>query len=463
MAKPASSKKFWYITGAVVVVLVLAGIIGRQVGIIGGEPAGKEVETAKVGLKTITQLVSASGRINPETEVIISPDVSGEIIELRVVEGQNVKRGDMLLRIKPDIYQAQIDQLNATLSSQKARYEQSKVGFEQSRLNYERQKQLYEKKVISELEFLQAETNYLSEEANLKAAEFQIQNAEASLRKAQEELQQTIIRAPMDGTISKLNVEIGERVVGNMQMSGTEIMRIARLEQMEVEVRVNESDIVNVNVSDSVKIEVDAYPNRTFDGIVTEIANSANITGVSSTEQVTDYTVKIRITTLHNMPQTSNPAIAREESNEMGSMDPSPIFKPGMSASVDIMTETVLNAISVPIQAVTVRDFNKMDSKKDSTATDSDIADTEAMESSDTNNLIPREDLRKLVFVVRDGKAEIMEVTTGISDETHIHITVGLEAGDEVIIGPYRLVSRELNKGDKITVKNNRANLVAQN
>jgi HlyD family secretion protein len=462
MAKAKSSRKFWYLTGGVILIIIVTGVLLRTTGVIGGEPEGKDVETTKVGIKTITQMVSASGRINPETEVIISPDVSGEIIELRVKEGQNVKRGDLLVRIKPDIYQAQIDQLSATLLSQKARYEQSRASFEQSKFNYDRQKQLFERKLISEVEFLQSETNFRSEEANLKAAEFQIQNAEASLRKAQEELQQTIIRAPMDGTVSKLNVEIGERVVGNMQVSGTEIMRIAKLEQMEVEVRVNESDIVNVNQGDSVKIEVDAYPNRTFDGMVTEIANSANITGVSSTEQVTDYTVKIRITTMHNLPQSSGESIARQSSDETSSLTPSPIFKPGMSASVDIMTETVVDAISVPIQAVTVRDFNKI--KTDTTKT----VETKPNEASESSNqggevLIPKEDLRKIVFVVRDGKVHVVEVSTGISDETHIYITNGLEAGQEVVIGPYRLVSRELNPNDKVTVKNNRLNLVAQN
>lgn len=461
MAKAKSSRKFWYITGGVLFIIIVAGVVLRQIGVIGGEPAGKEVETTTVGIKTITQMVSASGRINPETEVIISPDVSGEIIELRVKEGQNVRRGDLLVRIKPDIYQAQIDQLSATLLSQKARYEQSRASFEQSKFNYDRQKQLFERKLISEVEFLQSETNFRSEEANLKAAEFQIQNAEAALRKAQEELQQTIIRAPMDGTVSKLNVEIGERVVGNMQVSGTEIMRIAKLEQMEVEVRVNESDIVNVNQGDSVKIEVDAYPNRTFDGMVTEIANSANITGVSSTEQVTDYTVKIRITTLHNLPQSSGESIARESSNEISSIAPTPIFKPGMSASVDIMTETVMDAISVPIQAVTVRDFNKI--KSDSTKSETPATNVASESSSQTSDvLIPKEDLRKVVFLVRDGKVEVVEVATGISDETHIHITSGLESGLEVVIGPYRLVSRELNPNDRVTVRNNRQNLVAQ-
>lgn len=449
MAKQKSSK-VWYTIGAVFILIIVTGITLRFTGVIGGESEGKEVETATVGLKTITQIVSASGRINPETEVIISPDVSGEIIELRVKEGQNVKRGDLLVRIKPELYQAQIDQLNATLLSQRARYEQNKASFEQARFNFERQKQLFERKLISEVEYLQSETSFKSEQANLKAAEFQIQNAEAALRKAKEELQQTIIRAPMDGTISKLNVELGERVVGNMQMSGTEIMRIARLEQMEVEVKVNESDIVNVNLSDSVNIEVDAYPNRTFKGMVTEIANSANITGVSSTEQVTDYTVKIRITTLHNVNQSNNEQIAREDAGELSALEPTPTFKPGMSASVDIMTKTVENVISVPIQAVTVRDMNLM--KSDSTKKESNVSENE----------IPKEDLKKIIFVVKDGKAYANEVSTGISDETHIHILNGLEVGQEIVTGSYRLVSRELKNKDKVTVKNNRTNAVAQ-
>jgi len=456
MATDMKSKKFWYWTGGSLGVILLLGLIARFTGIIGGQPDGKEVETAKVALKTITQVVSASGRINPEIEVVISPDVSGEIIELRVTEGQNVKKGDLLVRIKPELYQAQIDQLNATLQSQRARYEQIKASFEQSKYNYDRQKQLFDKKLISDQEFLQIQTSYKSEEANLKSAQFQIQNADAALRKAREELQQTIIRAPMDGTVSKLNVELGERVVGNMQMTGTEIMRIARLEQMEVEVKVNESDIVNVTLNDSVKIEVDAYPNRTFSGLVTEIANSANITGVSTTEQVTDYTVKIRITTLHNVAQSNKDGITRVGADEKSKLEPTPVFKPGMSASVDIMTETVQNVVAIPIQAVTVRDFNKIKQEEQGAKGKKAEDQTDPQKVAQEESLIPKEDLRKVVFLFKDGKVDLAEVATGISDDTHVYITSGLSVGQDVVIGPYRLVSRELKKGDAVKVKTNR-------
>ncbi|MGF1670293.1 MAG: efflux RND transporter periplasmic adaptor subunit, partial [Balneolaceae bacterium] len=395
-----------------------------------------KVETAKAEIRTITQIVSASGRIQPEVEVIIRPDVSGEIIELTVNEGDFVQKGDLLLRIKPDIYLARIDELNAALLTQKSRMEQARAQMLQAEVEYLKNKKLFETNNISELEFLQAENNYKAQQANLKATEYQIESAQAQLRRAEEELQQTVIRAPQDGTISSLTVERGERVLGNTQTAGTEMLRIARMNQMEVVVDVNENDIVNVSENDTSIIEVDAYPNRSFEGIVTEIANSAIITGSGSAEQVTNYKVKVRITTPHNLNMTGN-KLAEEPAPELVQNEPGPNFKPGMSATVDIKTKTAYNVVSVPIQAVTVRDVSELKSSEN----DSSIADSPA-----------KEDLRRVVFKVVDGIARIQEVETGISDNTHIQIMSGIDKDDEIVIGSYRILSRELADNDRVEV-----------
>ena len=323
------------------------------------------VETDIAKLKTITQVVSASGKIQPEVEVIIRPDVSGEIIELPVKEGDFVRRGDLLVRIKPDIYQATIDNLTAGLLTQQARKEQTRASLIQAEASFLKNKELYEREVISELDFIQTKSAYDAEKANMKAAEYQIEAAEAQLRRAQEELEQTVIRAPQDGTVTGLAVEEGERVLGNSQMAGTEMMRVSLLDMMEVLVEVNENDIVNVTLEDTTRIEVDAYPEQSFNGIVTEIANSAQITkGAGSSEQVTNYQVKVRIITPHNLISSGQQLIASVASENPGEIF-IPNFKPGMSATVDIETETAINVVSVPIQSVTVRDFSKDEVKTD--------------------------------------------------------------------------------------------------
>ena len=290
MAKKGSSAgKTLLFFGIFLIVLVGAGFGLRAAGIIGGAEEGVSVETEKAKLKTITQLVSASGKIQPEVEVIIRPDVSGEIIELAVNEGDFVRKGDLLVRLKPDIFKARIDDLNAALLTQKARLEQARASLIQAEAAHLKNKELYEKDIISELDFIQTKSNYDSQKASLKASQYQIQSAEAQLRKAEEELEQTVIRAPQDGTVTGLAVEFGERVLGNSQMAGTEMMRVSLLDKMEVLVEVNENDIVNISALDTTRIEVDAYPERRFNGIVTEIANSARITGAGSNEQVTNY------------------------------------------------------------------------------------------------------------------------------------------------------------------------------
>jgi HlyD family secretion protein len=446
--KSSSKKTLYWVLGSLSLVIAI-GLILRFTGVIGNTESGIEVETSTAKLKTITQLVSASGKVQPEIEVIIRPDVSGEIIELAVNEGDFVRQGDLLVRIKPDIYQAQIDNLNANLLTQKARLEQTKAALIRAEAAYKRDKQLFERDMISEMEFIQSKSEYESQQASLKASEYQIQSAEAQLRQAREELEQTVIRAPQDGTITSLAVEKGERVLGNAQMAGTEMMRVSVLDRMEVLVEVNENDIVNVGLADTTRIEVDAYPERRFNGVVTEIANSAQTTGAGTNEQVTNYEVKVRIVTPHNLDSRSEKMV-RNESNENPQNRFVPNFRPGMSATVDIETQTVVNVVSVPIQAVTVRDFAK-DKKSEE---ESDSAEVVLASDQGSDMVMKEEDLRKVVFVVEEGKAVRREVKTGISDNTHIQILTGVGAGDEVVIGSYRTLSNVLEKGDKVVVNN---------
>ncbi len=448
--KGASTTKIIIYFAVFVVVIVGAGLGLRAAGILGGDETGTKVETAEAKLKTITQLVSASGKIQPEVEVIIRPDVSGEIIELAVNEGDFVRRGDLLVRIKPDIYQARIDELNAALLTQKARLEQTRASMIQAEAAHLKNKELYEKDIISELDYIQTKSNFESQKASLKAAEYQIESAEAQLRRAKEELEQTVIRAPQDGTVTGLAVELGERVLGNSQMAGTEMMRVSLLDKMEVLVEVNENDIVNINQRDTTRIEVDAYPERRFNGIVTEIANSARVTGSGTTEQVTNYQVKVRIITPHNLSMAGG-ELVQTETSENPEENFVPNFKPGMSATVDIETKTVRNVVSVPIQAVTVRDFAK-DSKRKSTSDSTNTARSSS-DNIDEDLFIKKEDIRKVVFIVRNGEAVRQPVETGISDDTHTQILSGVEAGDEIVIGSYRTLSQNLKDGEKVRVE----------
>jgi len=449
----SSTKKLLFWIGGVLGVIIALGLVLRLTGVIGNSDTGKEVETAKAKLKTITQLVSASGKVQPEIEVVIRPDVSGEIIELAVKEGDFVRQGDLLVRIKPDIYQAQIDNLNAALLTQKARLEQTRASLIQAEAAFKRDKKLFDKDLISEMDYIQSKSNLDAQKASLKAAEYQIQSAEAQLRQAKEELEQTVIRAPQNGTVTGLAVEEGERVLGNSQMAGTEMMRVSLLDRMEVLVEVNENDIVNVDYADTARIEVDAYPERQFNGVVTEIANSAQVTGSGTNEQVTNYQVKVRIVTPHNLGSSPDKMVRNEASEDPEEMFV-PKFRPGMSATVDVETQTAVNVVSVPIQAVTVRDFAKDKSTEKAKKDSADII-LASTKDQDDDMFIQKEDIRKVVFVVEDGKAVRREVETGISDNSHIQILSGLKAGEEVVIGSYRTLSNLLKDGDKVKVNNN--------
>ena len=439
----SSSNRMLYAAGGLLLVLLLAGGLGWQLGWFGGGESGLQVESESVERRTITQVVTAFGRAQPEVEVTISPDVPGEIVELPVQEGDVVQEGDLLARLKAEDYRAAVERTEAGVSEAKATLSQRRADSVQARRTYERQKKLYEKGVVPESDFQDAESTYRQSVAQLEAARFRVQSARADLQDAREQLQKTRIYAPMSGTVTRLEVEEGERVVGTQQQAGTEMMRVSRLGQMELEVDVNESDVVNVASRDSATIEFDAHPDRSFQGSVTEIANSARIQNEGSQNEVTNFPVTIRV--------LDNPNAGLTTGGEGGITRPevptaearTPVIRPGMSGAVDIYTETAEDAVAVPIQAVTVRDF----------------AEVRAESSSDTaaQGNKSAEDLRRVVFVAQGDSARMVEVATGIADDTYMEITSGLEGGETVITGPYSAVSRDLEPGDKIRTGDGRS------
>ena len=425
--KSNSLLKYLLITA---VVLIVFAVIGKKAGWFGGK-AEIKVSVELPQLRTITEIVTASGKIQPETEVKISPDVSGEIVGLYVKEGDEVKEGDLLLKIKPDIYLSAVDRTTAAVNSAKANFansqaflEQIKAKFTQTKNAYGRNKILWEQETISDAEYENSLSSYDMVSAELKAAKksieaskYSIQSAEATLSEAKENLRKTTIYAPMIGTISMLNIEQGERVVGTMQMAGTEMLRIANLDRMEVKVDVNENDIVKVKLNDTAFIEVDAYLGETFKGLVTEIANSANVTGMSA-DQVTSFVVKVLL-----LKQSYKYLISKNNQNP---------FRPGMSASVDIQTNTKPNILTIPIQSVTTR----VDSV--------DVGKTKIVDVD--------EELKEVVFIVSRDSALMKTVKTGIQDNKFIEITEGLNIEDKVITAPYSAISRKLKDGSFIKV-----------
>ena len=381
--------------GVGIFILAVLLLIGSLTGVIKTETA-LMVETEKVERRTITETVSASGKIQPEVEVKISPDVSGEIVALLVKEGDRVEKGDLLIKIKPDIYKSILERSKASLNTAKANLAKSQAQLTESEARFNRNKHLYNEDAISLSEFEQIEAAYKVAALNVESSQYAVSSAEASLNEAEGNLNKTSIYAPVAGTISLLNVELGERVVGTGQMSGTELLRLADLSAMEVAVEVNENDIVRVNLNDTSIIEVDAFLGEEFTGIVTEIANSANVSGVSA-DQVTNFEVKIRILDNTN-------------------------FRPGMTASVEVQTKLVKDVISVPIQAVTTR---------------KDTAD------SDNKKV-------ECVFKYEDNKAKFTIVKTGIQNDKFIQVLQGLSDSDVVIKGPYSLVSKTLKDGAEV-------------
>ena len=391
----------------ITVLVVILAVIGKKAGWF-GKAETFEVAVEKGEKRTIVETITANGKIQPETEVKISPDVSGEIVDLFVKEGEYVEEGKLLLKIKPDTYISMRNRVRASLNSAKARLSQVEAQYVQSKLSYERNKKLWEQETISESNYESAEATYKMAEADLNAAKYSVKSAEASLKEADENLNKTSIYAPMAGTISTLLIEKGERVVGTEMMSGTELMRIADLSRMEVIVEVNENDIIRVLTGDTAIIEVDAYMDQDFKGLVTEIANSATTSGMA-TDQVTSFNVKILL--LH------------ESYQNLLEKTPNP-FRPGMSATVDIQTETKYDILTIPIQAVTTR------------------LDTIGQEQSDL--VVADKDPDVVVFKVIDDYVMSQIVETGIQDNNYIEILSGLSLEDDVVIAPYNAISRKL-------------------
>jgi HlyD family secretion protein len=386
-----------------------------------------EVAVEKAELRDIVETVSASGKIQPEMEVKISPDVSGEIIALYVKEGDKVTKGQLLVKIRPDVYESYLDRATAALNNSKANLANSEARYIQAEQAFQRNSKLHKDKVISDADFEQIKSNYMVAKADVEAARFNIKSAEASVKEAKDNLVKTTIFSPVDGTISKLNVELGERVVGTTQMTGTEMMRIANLSNMEVNVDVNENDINRLSVGDTASIEVDAFLDTKFKGIITEVANSASVVGTSA-DQVTNFTVKIRILS------ESYAHLMKDKSM------PSP-FRPGLSATVDIQTNKKAKILTIPIQAVTVRDdTSSVNGKKKYTAKKADEAE---VKKEKTDEKVVAEEF-EYVFIVEAGKAKMILVKTGIQDDQYIEILEGLQEGQEIVTAPYLAISKLL-------------------
>lgn len=410
---------------SVAVLLIVVALAGKKAGWF-GKPESIEVVVEKPQLRTLTESITANGKIQPEIEIKISSEVSGELIELNIREGDEVKKGQLLCRVKPDTYISIKERTIAAVNSSKARLSQVQAQLQQSELTFNRSKQLFDQKAISEADFENAKTTFQMAKADVQAALFNVESAEASLKEANENLNKTTIYAPVSGTISKLSVELGERVVGTAQMAGTEIMRIADLSRMETRVSVNENDIVRVKLNDTALVEVDAYPTQKFKGLVTQIANSASIAGLS-TDQVTTFEVRIFL-----LEKSYNHLLAANVKTP---------FRPGMSTAVDILTKTKENILTIPIQAVTTR------SDSLSTGAKGFVAASEA-ESQEKK---PIAKFEEIVFIAVGDSAKSVIVKTGIQNNQYIEITEGLTIDNEVVVAPFSAISRKLSDGKLIT------------
>ena len=422
---------------ALIVVVFVAIAASRQ------KETGIKVTTEKAVVKNITHLVTATGKVQPEVEVKISPEVGGELIEIPVVEGQTIKKGDLIVRIKPDLYQSQVEQQEAALASAKATSALSQAHLTKAEQDFKQSQELYGKKLVSEADFTSAKTNFDVARADFESSQAQIRRTEGSLSQARDSLAKTTINSPMDGTISSLTSEVGERVIGGGQFAGTEIMRIANLASMEVRVKVNENDIINVKIGDTTSVAVDAFPGRKFVGAVHEISSSALSTGASgsgsaslaasASDEVTNFLVRIRIS------------------------DQEKSLRPGMSATVDIETQTVANVVAIPVQSVTVRaaggktseqlQEQKAKEAKERSGNELEVS-SERQDARRTRDL-----LQRVVFVKHGDTVAMVPVETGIADNTHIEIKKGVKAGDEVVAGSYAAISRNLKDGAKVMLE----------
>lgn len=432
-----NKKLIWISVSVIAVIALLVGL--KKAGVIGKEE-GTEVTTEKVQLRTITESVNASGKVYPEIEVKVSPDISGEIVSLFVEEGDSVKKGQLLAKIYADIYTSQRDQVSASVNQVKAQYENVKANlsglktvYENTKATNERYKKLFADKIVSRSEYEQteqafrsAESNYMGAKESIKSGEAQIQGVKAQLARAEKDLARTSILAPMDGIVSSMSVKKGERVVGTAQMAGTEMMRVADMKSIEVRVDVGENDITKVKIGDTALVEVDAYNNRKFKGIVYKIANpvSSATSALSSTTEVANYKVHIRLLT------ESYQDLIKENAKFP--------FRPGMTASADIQTKSKVNVISVPLNAVTTRDKEGQGKE------------TKVSSNASSNNDEPakaEEELSEVVFVLqKDNKVKMVKVKTDIQDLNYIQVD-GVKVGDVIITGPYSIVSKSLKDG----------------
>ena len=421
--KQKKSKKKLFIFGGIgilIVALILIALLG------GSKENIIAVQTEKVAKRDITQTVTATGTINPEFKVIITPEVTGEIMKLPVEEGDMVNKGALLIQIQGKTYRAQKERADAVLQSSKATLSMRKAELDKVRAAYERVKELQVKGLASNSELETAQSNYLSSKALYEAQESAVLQSKASVKEADDRLSKTSIFAPMNGTISQLNVELGERVLGSGFSQGTNIMTVSDLNNMEATVEVDENDVILISVGDTTGIEIDAFGDRIFKGIVTKIGNTAKTAGLGTQDQVVNFEVRIKL------------------------IDIDKNLRPGMSCTAKIETETIKNVLSVPLQCVTARNESELaNGKKDKKNNNNKPLTVK----KDTKT---KSKLQEIVFVVKKGKADIAKVKTGISDDNYIQIKSGLKENQEVVTGSYRAISRELKKGSPVRVEKKR-------
>lgn len=430
MAKNGKNKKkkiiIFSALGVLLVVIIVAVIIGSS------KDELIVVQTEKVERRTITQVVEATGKIQPQTQVKINAEVSGEIIELPVEEGDVVTKGQLLVRIKPDTYIAQRDQSIANLNRAKAMLVQREADFRKVESEYKRQQELFKKGLVSEADLETIKSTFEIAKANVDAARFDVQNAQATLSRATEDLNKTAIYSPINGVVTQRISKLGERVSGSSFTQGTEIMTVSDLSIMEARVEVNENDVVLISLNDTARIDVDAYPDRLFNAIVYQIANTATTTGLGTQEEVTNFEVRLII-------QTENE-----------------VFRPGMSCSANIETETRHDVLSVPLQSVTTREKRRGGESEDGEGSDEEFGDV-TIEGITDREEKAREKPQEVVFVVDGNLARKKSVETGISSDTYIEIREGIEEGDQVVKGSYRAISRELDDSTHVRIDNKAA------
>jgi HlyD family secretion protein len=397
----------------VLVIILLLAFSGNKEEIV-------QVQTESVQRRNITQIVSATGKIEPQTKVVITPEVTGEIVELPVKEGQVVKKGQLLIKIKPDSYMAAKEKAAAALNQAKSQLSTSKAKLEKIKSDYTRAQEMYNKKLSSQAELEAAKADFLSSQGEFESQQSYVHQCQASLKEANESLYKTTIYAPMDGTVSQLNVKLGERVLGSGFSQGTDIMTVADLSKIDATVEVDENDVVNVSIGDTATIEVDAFTKKQFKGVVYQIGNTAKTTAAGTQNEVVNFEIKIAL------------------------IDADKEIRPGMSCNADIQTETKINVFAVPIQSVTAR------SQEVKATTTNSKNDEDVQKSEEKSSKSKTKSVQEIVFIVKDQKAKMVNVKTGISDDSYIEIAEGLNGNEKIISGPYAAISRDLKEGSKL-------------